>query len=236
MASGDGEGITKAQIVAIWGVELEEEGKILHPVGDCDFTTHIALDNIIEGIDEETTFNNLGEMVKQRIHEIIESHKEQTIQNLIVYYKNPENFKNPDPKAEKQPENPEEHAAKQAEKMVTMLKNKFATDMSTNAVVFRPKDNDDEIKKVKVGKKTRIIAEIDDLESDTFDLHDESNKVLDCCEADDEDPSMTTIFLYRMKNNQDLENMIGESAKQHKGGWEQSLIDAANAAIEARKM
>jgi len=221
MASGEAE-VQHVRFRAIWLKEHTDGGNVIYSVGDQDKTSHIGNDVLMNVVGEDTTFKDLGDIVKAKIKGWFEVYEQDAKTHLIE-------------KAGKS----EEDAQIEAAKMVLLFNQKLDSDFAVNALVFRAFfPGVDELTE---GDEPDVIG--DENES-TFDLHDESSTVIDVVEADENGSEYTTIFFGRVKVNEDLEGILcagshesGEaSTKVHKGAWEQSLIDAANAAIEARKM
>jgi len=221
MAAREGQ-IQHIRLRPIWIKEHTDGGNVIYAVGAEDKTSHIGDDTVLmNAVGEETTFKDLGDIVKAKIKFLFEGYEQVAIKFLIAAGES------------------EENAHNSAQKMVQLFNQKFFdSDLSINAIVFRPfsPDSDELTEK----GEPDVLGDDD---ADTYDLHDEANVIIDCVEADEDDSEYTTIFFGRVKVNEDIEGILcagsGEvnaSAKVHKGGWEQSLIDAANAALEARQM
>jgi len=223
MASGEGE-VQHVRFRPIWLKEHTDGGNVIYSVGDKDKTSHIG-DRVLKNVvGEDTTFKELGDIVKAKIKGLFQDDEQFIIKKFIADGKS------------------EEDAQIAAAKMVLLFNQKLDSDFAVNALVFRAFFPD--VDELTEGDEPDVIG--DENES-TFDLHDESSTVIDVVEADEDKPEYTTIFFGRVKVNEDIEGILcagsheagGEakaSTKVHKGGWEQSLIDAANAAIEVRKL
>jgi len=220
MASRAGE-IQHVRLRPIWLKEYKDGG---YTVGAYDKTSHIADPVLMNAVGEDTTFKDLGDIVKATIKGFFKDYEELTITKLMEAGES------------------EEEAKILGAKMVLLFNQKLDSDFAVNALVFRAFFRD--VDELTEGDEPDVIG--DENES-TFDLHDESSAVIDVVEEDGDDPEYTTIFFGRVKVNEDIEGILcagsheagGEakaSTKVHKGGWEQSLIDAANAAIEVRKL
>jgi len=183
--------------------------------GEWDSTSHIQTNPLIKNcLFEETTFQELFAIVEERVFQNMEVEADK----MITIYENKKRELNEECTEQKKNEG---RAA-----IIQKFREEWGTDKSNSAFRFRSVEDDDVF-----GETVHDFDTLCD-DGEFFEVGN-STKVLDALEEPDEN-NVVQLYLLREKINDFLDGIC--KTNDHKGGWEQSLLDAAGAAIEARKV
>lgn len=258
MAAEDG---IEVRLRTVWGAKypLKEEAdkEAAYVRGDWDDTSHIGHENdrIIHGLTEDSTFKDLGNLVKDKIHKILNEYsatilpfmRERCIGKTKTKIKDPED-KSDNPRLI-EVIHTEETVNKVTTDLISLFRAKLETDFTKNALMFRPYNDGDVLDPEK--KHDELGGGTDEM----FAFFDDSVNIADISASQEDEETgkeYYTVYLLRMELNDDVEGFLAAAAKHkaemegkkaevkiaanHKGGWEQDLMDAASEAIKVRGM